>query len=205
MYPGERFNSISHLVGVFLAVAGAAVLITQASLQGDAWRIVAFSIYGAMLIALYGASTLYHALRGRTKAVFQKLDHCSIYGLIAGSYTPFALVSLRGPWGWSLLGVVWGLALLGIAQEIWWARGARVLSLVIYVLMGWLALVAVVPLWHALTPAGFAWLLAGGACYTLGIVFYALDHRVRHGHGLWHLFVLGGSVCHFFTVFFYVA
>src|SRR3989339_796090 len=131
MVHGERFNSISHLVGAVLAVAGAAVLITQASLQGDAWRIVGFSVYGAMLIALYLASTLYHALRGRAKAVFQKLDHCGIYLLIAGSYTPFALVSLRGPWGWSLLGVVWSLALLGIAQEVWLARGARWLSMVI--------------------------------------------------------------------------
>ena len=205
MVHGERFNSISHLVGVFLAVAGAAVLITQASLQGDAWRIVAFSVYGAMLIALYSASTLYHALRGRAKAVFQKLDHCSIYGLIAGSYTPFALVSLRGPWGWSLLGVVWLLAVLGIAQEVWLARGARVLSLVIYVLMGWLALVAVVPLWNALGADGFAWLAASGALYTGGIAFYVADHRLRHSHGIWHLFVLGGSACHFFTFLFYVA
>ena len=162
MYPGERFNSISHLVGALLAMAGAAVLITLAARLGDPWKVVAFSIYGAMMVALYAASTAYHSVRRRTiKAVLQKLDHCSIYLLIAGSYTPFALVSLRGAWGWSLLGVVWGLALLGIAQEIWWARGARVLSLVIYVLMGWLALVAVVPLWQALTPAGFAWLLAG--------------------------------------------
>ncbi len=205
MVHGERFNSISHLVGAVLAVAGAAVLITQASLQGDAWRIVGFSVYGAMLIALYLASTLYHALRGRAKAVFQKLDHCGIYLLIAGSYTPFALVSLRGPWGWSLLGVVWSLALLGIAQEVWLARGARVLSLVIYVLMGWLALVAVVPLWRALGPDGFAWLAAGGALYTLGIAFYVADHRLRHSHGIWHLFVLGGSACHFFTFLLYVA
>lgn len=205
MVHGERFNSISHLVGVFLAVAGAAVLITHASLQGDAWRIVAFSVYGAMLIALYLASTLYHSLMGRAKAVFQKLDHCSIYLLIAGSYTPFALVSLRGPWGWALLGVVWSLAVLGIAQEIWLARGARRLSLVLYVLMGWLALVAVVPLWNALGPGGFAWLAAGGALYTVGIAFYATDHRVRHGHGIWHLFVLGGSACHFFTFLLYVA
>lgn len=205
MVQGERFNSISHLVGAVLAVAGAAALITGASLQGDPWRIVSFSIYGAMLIALYLASTLYHALRGRAKAVFQKLDHCSIYLLIAGSYTPFALVSLRGPWGWSLLGVVWSLALLGIVQEVWLARGARVLSLVIYLLMGWLALVAVVPLWEALGPDGFAWLAAGGALYTLGVGFYATDHKLRHGHGIWHLFVLGGSTCHFFTLLFYVA
>lgn len=205
MHAGERFNSITHLVGAVLAVAGAAALITSASLKGDPWRIVGFSVYGAMLVALYLASTLYHALRGRAKAVFQKLDHCSIYLLIAGSYTPFALVSLHGAWGWSLLGVVWSLAALGIVQEIWLARGARVLSLVIYVLMGWLALVAVVPLWQALGPAGFAWLAAGGALYTLGIAFYANDHRLRHAHGIWHLFVLGGSACHFFTLLFYVA
>lgn len=205
MYYGERFNSISHLVGAALAVAGTAVLVVLAARLGDPWKIVGFSIYGAMLMALYIASTLYHSVRGRAKEILQKVDHCSIYLLIAGSYTPFALVSLRGAWGWSLLGVVWGLALLGIAQEIWLARGARVLSLVIYVLMGWLALVAVVPLWEALTPAGFGWLLAGGACYTLGIVFYATDHKVRHGHGLWHLFVLGGSICHFVTVLLYVA
>lgn len=205
MHAGERFNSITHLVGAVLAVAGAAALITSASLKGDPWRIVGFSVYGAMLVALYLASTLYHALRGRAKAVFQKLDHCSIYLLIAGSYTPFALVSLHGAWGWSLLGVVWSLAALGIVQEIWLARGARVLSLVIYVLMGWLALVAVVPLWQALGPAGFAWLAAGGALYTLGIAFYANDHRLRHAHGIWHLFVLGGSACHFFTLLLYVA
>lgn len=205
MYHGERFNSISHLVGAALAVAGTAVLVVLAARLGDPWKIVGFSIYGAMLVALYVASTAYHSVRGRAKEILQKVDHCSIYLLIAGSYTPFALVSLRGAWGWSLLGVVWGLALLGIAQEIWLAKGARVLSLVIYVLMGWLALVAVVPLWEALTPAGFGWLLAGGACYTLGIVFYATDHKVRHGHGLWHLFVLGGSICHFITVLLYVA
>lgn len=205
MYHGERFNSISHLVGAALAVAGTAVLVALAARLGDPWKIVGFSIYGAMLVALYTASTAYHSVRGRAKEILQKVDHCSIYLLIAGSYTPFALVSLRGAWGWSLLGVVWGLALLGIVQEIWLAKGARVLSLVIYVLMGWLALVAVVPLWEALTPAGFGWLLAGGACYTLGIVFYATDHKVRHGHGLWHLFVLGGSICHFVTVLLYVA
>ena len=182
------------------------LLIVLAARVGDPWKIVSFSIYGVMLVTLYVFSTLYHSVRGpRAKDVLRKFDHCSIYLLIAGTYTPFALVSLRGSWGWWLFGVIWGLALLGIAQEIWLARGARVLSLVIYVLMGWLALVVVVPLWHALTPAGFAWLAAGGACYTLGIVFYATDHKVRHGHGLWHLFVLAGSACHFFTMLLYVA
>jgi hemolysin III len=205
MVRGERFNSISHLVGAGFALAGAVWLVVLAGLVADPWKITAFSIYGTTLFALYLFSTLYHALRGRAKNVLRKFDHCSIYLLIAGSYTPFALVSLRGPWGWSLFGTVWGLALVGIAQEIWHARGARVLSLVIYVLMGWLALVAVVPLWRSLTPAGFGWLAAGGLLYTLGIVFYATDHKLRHGHGVWHLFVLGGSSCHFFTVLHYVA
>lgn len=205
MQYGERFNSISHLVGAALAVAGTAVLVVLAARVGDPWKIVSFSIYGAMLVALYVFSTLYHSLRGRAKHVLRKFDHCSIYLLIAGSYTPFALVSLRGPWGWSLLGAVWTLALLGIAQEIWLAKGRRVLSLVIYVVMGWLALVAVSPLWLALKPAGFAWLVAGGVLYTAGIAFYATDHKLRHGHGVWHLFVLGGSACHFFTVLLHVA
>lgn len=205
MYAGERFNSISHLIGAALAIAGTALLVVLAARVGDPWKIVGFSVYGAMLVGVYVFSTLYHSLRGRAKNVLRKFDHCSIYLLIAGSYTPFALVSLRGPWGWSLLGAVWSLAALGIVQEIWLAKGKRVLSLVIYLVMGWLALVAIVPLWLALTPAGFAWLAAGGALYTGGIAFYATDHKVRHGHGLWHLFVLGGSICHFFTVLLYVA
>jgi hemolysin III len=205
MYHGERFNSISHLLGAALALAGSVLLIVLASRLGDPWKIVSFSVYGAMLVLLYVFSTLYHSVRGNAKNVLRKFDHCSIYLLIAGTYTPFALVSLRGGWGWWLFGVIWGLALLGIVQEIWLAKGARVLSLVIYVLMGWLAMVVVLPLWRALTPAGFAWLVAGGACYTLGIIFYATDHKVRHGHGLWHLFVLAGSICHFFTVLLYVA
>lgn len=206
MYHGERLNSISHLVGAGLAVLGTVILVVMAARLGDPWKIVSFSIYGSMLVVLYVFSTLYHSVRGvRAKAILQKFDHCSIYLLIAGSYTPFAMVSLRGMWGWSLLSAVWGLALFGMAQEIWFAKGARVLSLVIYLLMGWLALVAVSPLWDALTPLGFAWLVAGGVFYTVGIVFYVADTRVRHGHGLWHLFVLAGSVCHFFTVLFFVA
>ncbi|MEZ5562211.1 MAG: hemolysin III family protein [Gammaproteobacteria bacterium] len=204
MYHGERFNSISHLVGAGLALAGAIVLITMAARLGDPWKIVSFSIYGTMLVALYVFSTVYHSVRGRAKAILRKLDHCAIYLLIAGTYTPFALVSLRGTWGWWLLGIVWSLALFGIAQELWLGNRTRVLSLILYVLMGWLALVAVVPLWHALTPPGFAWLLAGGALYTGGLVFYATDHRLRHGHGVWHLCVVSGSGCHFCTILFYV-
>ena len=204
MYHGERFNSISHLVGAGLALAGAIVLVTLAARLGDPWKIVSFSIYGAMLVALYVFSTIYHSVRGRAKNILRKLDHCAIYLLIAGTYTPFALVSLRGTWGWWLLGIVWSLALFGIVQELMVGKRTRVLSLILYVLMGWLALVAVVPLWQALTPSGFAWLLAGGALYTGGLVFYATDHKLRHGHGMWHLCVVSGSGCHFYTILHYV-
>ena len=204
MYYGERFNSISHLVGAGLALAGAIVLVTLAARLGDPWKIVSFSIYGAMLVALYVFSTIYHSVRGPAKALLRKFDHCAIYLLIAGTYTPFALVSLRGTWGWWLLGIVWSLALFGIVQELMVGKRTRVLSLILYVLMGWLALVAVVPLWQALTPSGFAWLLAGGALYTGGLVFYATDHKLRHGHGMWHLCVVSGSGCHFYTILHYV-
>jgi hemolysin III len=204
MYYGERFNSISHLTGAALAATGTVALIALASRLGDPWKIVSFSVYGAMLVFLYVSSTLYHSLRGRSKDVLRKFDHCAIYLLIAGTYTPFTLVSLRGAMGWALFGTVWGLALLGIVQEIWLARGMRIVSLAIYVLMGWLAPIAVSPLLAALGRDGFAWLAAGGLLYTVGIVFYATDERLRHGHGVWHLFVLGGSACHYVTVLFYV-
>lgn len=205
MYHGEKFNSISHLVGAALAAVGAIVLIVIASLTGDPWKIVSFSIYGVMLLSLYLTSTLYHSLRGRAKRIWCKFDHCAIYLLIAGSYTPFALVSLRGPWGWTLFGAIWSLAILGIVQEIWLAKGLRILSLVLYVLMGWLAVVAMGPLIDALTWDGFIWLAAGGLFYTIGIIFYATDDKWRYGHGVWHLFVLGGSACHYFAVLNYVA
>ena len=202
---GERFNSITHAVGACLAVAGGTVLITVAARGGDPWKITSFSIYAVMLLALYLTSSLYHAARGLAKDVLRKLDHCAIYLLIAGTYTPFTLVTLHGTWGWSMFGVVWSLALLGIGQEIWYARGARILSLVIYMMMGWLAVIAIRPLIAALGWEGFAWLASGGLLYTGGIAFYATDHKVRHGHGIWHLFVLGGSICHYIAVLFYVA
>ena len=205
MYYGERLNGGTHLMGTTLAAAGATVLVVIAALQGDPWKLISFSIYGIMLITLYTVSTIYHSTRGKVKNVFRKLDHCSIYLLIAGTYTPFTLVTLRGAWGWSLFGVVWGLAALGIAQEAWLGKGARVLSLVIYVVMGWLGVIAIKPLIAALTPAGFAWLAAGGLFYTVGIVFYALDEKLRHGHGVWHLFVLAGSVSHYLAILMYVA
>jgi len=205
MYYGERFNASTHLMGTVLAAAGTAALVVLAARLGDPWKIVSFSIYGLMLFALYALSTLYHSTRGKLKRVFQKLDHCSIYLLIAGTYTPFTLVTLRGTWGWSLFWVIWGLAVLGIAQEAWLGKGARVFSVVIYVLMGWLSVLAIKPLIAALTPAGFAWLAAGGLFYTGGIIFYALDAKLRHGHGIWHLFVLAGSASHYLTILLYVA
>lgn len=204
MYRGERFNSYSHLSGAVLAIGAAAVLITLGALRADPWKIVSFSIYGATLILLYLISTLYHSTRGGAKNVFRKLDHCAIYLLIAGTYTPFTLVSLRGPWGWSLFGVVWGLAVLGIVQEFILGKGARVLSLVIYVLMGWVALLAVLPLIESLTWPGFIWLAAGGLTYTAGIVFFVFDEKFKHFHGIWHLFVLAGSAVHYFAILFYV-
>ncbi|MBC3438568.1 hemolysin III family protein [Pseudomonas sp. BW16M2] len=204
MYHGERFNAWTHLVGAVLACIGAVWLIVVAGLQGDPWKIVSFSIYGFTLLLLYSISTLYHSTRGRAKRIMRKLDHLSIYLLIAGSYTPFCLVSLRGPWGWSLFGVVWGLALIGMLQEIKPRSEARILSIVIYALMGWIVLVAVKPLLHSLGGAGFAWLAAGGVFYTVGIIFFAFDSRFRHWHGIWHLFVIAGSLMHFVAVFFYV-
>ncbi len=205
MYYGERFNSITHTVGAALAAVGGVLLIVLAARSGDVWKVVSFSIYAATLLALYLTSTLYHSLRGPAKDLWRTLDYCAIYLLIAGSYTPFTLVTLRGPWGWWLFGVVWTLALVGIAQEVWYARGARLLSLLIYVMMGWLAVIGAQPLIAALSWNGFLWLAAGGVLYTGGIVFYATDHKLRHGHGVWHLFVLGGSICHFGAVLLYVA
>ena len=204
MYQGERLNSITHLAGTVAAAAGTAVLVVLASLRGDPWKIVSFSIYGATLVLLYLSSTLYHSLRGRAKAFFQKLDHSAIYLLIAGSYTPFALVTLRGRLGWTIFGVIWALAVLGIALDVLQKDGKRIVPLVIYLLMGWLAVIAVRPLLAVLEPGGFAWLLAGGLFYTAGVVFYVLDRRVAHGHGIWHLFVMAGSAAQYVAIAGYV-
>ncbi len=204
MYHGERFNAWSHLIGALLALSGAVVLIVLAAVGGDARKVVSVSVYGATLVLLYSTSTLYHSLRGRIKIIFRKLDHLAIYLLIAGSYTPFCLITLRGAWGWSLFGIVWGLAVFGMLQEIKPRSEARILSLVIYAVMGWIVLIAVDPLLLALGSAGFAWLAAGGILYTVGIVFYAFDEKFRHWHGIWHLFVLGGSAMHFIAILFYV-
>ncbi len=204
MYKGERFNSISHLIGAALALVGLVLLVVLAARQGDPWKIVSFSIYGTTLLLLYTFSVLYHSLHGKAKKVFRKFDHFSIYLLIAGTYTPFTLITLRGGYGWSIFGAIWGLAILGIVLDSLPQKGKRVLPVIIYIFMGWFILIALDPLLRTLPLMGFAWLLLGGAFYTIGVVFYALDERVRHFHGIWHLFVLAGSLSHYFTVLFYV-
>ena len=205
MYYGERFNSITHAVGAALASVSGVFLIVTAVHSGEAWKIVSCSIYATTLLLLYLTSTLYHSLRGAAKNVLRKMDHCAIYLLIAGTYTPFTLVTLRGAMGWTMFGLVWALALFGIVQELWYAKGARILSLVIYLSMGWLAVIGVGPLLDALGRPGFAWLAAGGLFYTAGIAFYVTDHKISNGHGIWHLFVLAGSTCHYLAVLLYVA
>jgi len=205
MYYGERFNSISHLVGAVAALAGLVIVVVVAAQQGYPRKIVSFSIYGATLFFLYTVSTLYHSLRGRAKRIFRKLDHYSIYFLIAGTYTPFTLVTLRGGWGWTIFGVIWGLVVVGIVVESLPQTGNRLWSLGIYILMGWLVLLALEPLLEALPWAGFVWLLLGGIFYTGGVAFYLFDEKIRHFHGVWHLFVLAGSVSHYVTILFYVA
>jgi hemolysin III len=201
MYPGERLNSITHLVGAVLALVGLIVLVVQAAVHGGAKTIVSVSVYGASLLILYTSSTLYHSLRGTAKRVFQHLDHVAIYLLIAGTYTPFTLVVLQGRLGWWLFGAVWALAVVGMLQELRKSKGRRILSVVIYVGMGWVGVLAVKPLAGALGTAGLVWLLVGGICYTGGVAFYALDRRVPVFHGVWHLFVLAGSLAHFFVIF----
>jgi hemolysin III len=205
MYYGERFNGYTHFAGAVLAVGAALALLALGAARGDPWRIASFAVYGATLVALYLASTLYHSTRGRTKALFRKLDHVAIYLVIAGTYTPFALVTLNGERGWTLFGAVWGLALLGILQELWIAKGARLTSLAIYLLMGWLALFALEPLIAALGPHGFAWVVAGGLVYTFGVVFYLYDERFAHWHGIWHLCVMVGSAVHYAAIVRFVA
>lgn len=204
MYHGEKLNSITHLAGAALALTGLVFLVVRAALTGDPWKIVSSGIYGTTLTALYFFSTLYHSVRGNAKAILQKLDHTAIYLLIAGTYTPFTLVTLRGAWGWSLFGVVWGLAVAGILQELLSKKRRNILSVIIYLVMGWLVVIAARPITQALSGAGIAWLTAGGLFYTIGVLFYALDKKLAHGHGIWHLFVLAGSACHYIAIFLYV-
>jgi len=204
MYHGEKLNSFTHMLGAVVALAGLVILVVFASLNGDVWRIVSFSIYGTSLFLLYLFSSIYHSSEGSLKALFKKLDHIGIYLLIAGTYTPFVLVSLSGAWGWSLFGVIWGLAIIGILLDCFSSDERRIIQIIIYLLMGWIALIAIQPLIESLSMAGFLWLLGGGVFYSIGIVFYVIDLKKFHFHGIWHLFVLAGSITHYFTIMYYV-
>ena len=200
----EVANCATHGVGLALSVAGFVALVALAWVHGDAWHIASCGVYGASLVALYLASTLYHgARRPRAKQVFQALDHCGIYLLIAGTYTPFTLVTLRGPWGWSLFGLVWVFALAGILFRVIYGERHRPLAVASYVLLGWLCVVAVKPILELVPLGALAWIAAGGFAYTTGVFFFAA-RRIPHHHAIWHLFVLGGSICHYVAVFLYV-
>ncbi len=196
-------NAISHGIGLFLAIAGAVYLI-HASTRGDGWVVASCSVFAATLILVYLFSTLYHSLVvTRARHVFQILDHSAIYLLIAGTYTPFTLVSLRGVVGWWLFGFVWALAIAGVVFKSLLIERFAVASALVYLLQGWVIVFAIRPLYAAIGGHGLAWLVAGGVLYSLGIVFFALD-RLRYFHAVWHLFVLAGSVAHYFAILFYV-
>jgi hemolysin III len=202
----ELANSISHGVALVAALVGGPYLIVRATRRADAAFVVGTSIFSATVVILYLASTLYHALpAGKSKRVFRLLDHSSIYLLIAGSYTPFTLGVLRGAWGWSLFGVLWGLALAGIALKSFGRGHSAIFSTGLYLTMGWLVVVAVVPLFARVPAAGLLWLLAGGLFYTAGVAFFATDSRLSFGHMIWHLFVMAGTACHYFAVLWYAA
>lgn len=204
MHVGERFNTLSHFTGLLLALAGAVVLVVKAAASDDATKVVSLSIFAASTVMLYAASTLYHGARGTIKDAWACLDHCAIYLLIAGTYTPLGLITIGGKLGWCLAGGVWILALVGISRELWWGRHGRPL-VALYVAMGWLGVVAASSLVRQLPGEGLAWLLAGAGLYSFGVIFYMKDGRWRHAHGVWHLFVLGGTTAHYITVLMFVA
>lgn len=202
----EIANSVSHGLALIAVLVGTPFLLVHAARQGDAGFIVGASVFAVTMILLYLASTLYHAIpHPRAKRVFRVIDHSAIFLLIAGTYTPFTLGVLHGPWGWTLFGVVWGLAVAGIALKAFKGLAYPKLSTVIYLLMGWLVVVAIDPLMARLPTAGLAWLVAGGLAYSAGVIFFALDSRLRYGHFTWHLFVTAGTVCHYFAVLGYAA
>lgn len=202
----EIANSLSHGFGLVAAVLATPLLIQHAVWQGNAEFIVGASIFAATMVLLYLASTLYHALpAGRAKRVFRVIEHSAIYLLIAGTYTPFTLGVLRGAWGWTLLGLVWGLAMAGVLLKALNRMAHPILSTGLYLLMGWLIVIAAQPLSARVPASGLLWLIAGGLAYTLGVIFFTLDSRLRYGHFIWHLFVMGGTACHYFAVFWYAA
>jgi hemolysin III len=204
MQDGEKLNTLTHFGGALLAFGASIPLLARALDASGRLGLFSTAVYAVSLVLMYACSSAYHGASGALKDVLRRFDHLSIYLLIAGSYTPFCMLMLTGREGWVLLGVVWGLALVGMLQEARPRAGARVLSLLVYLAMGWSAATMIGPLQAGLGRAGFAWLLGGGVAYTAGIVFYVLDARMKHAHGIWHLFVLAGSAAHYITIYWYV-
>ncbi len=205
LHPEEIANSLTHGFGLVLSLAGLVALIVVAVQHGNAVSIVSCCVYGATLVCLYAASTAYHSVVSeKRKHVLQIVDHCCIYLLIAGTYTPFTLVVLRGSWGWTLFGLIWGLALAGILFKLWFFERFPIGSVVFYILMGWLAIIAVRPLLRSAPIGELQWVLAGGLFYTTGVIFYAWQ-RLRYNHAVWHIFVMAGSFCHYVAILYYVA
>lgn len=203
--PKEEFiNVLSHGIGFLLSIAALVILVVSASFSGDIWHIVSFSIYGFSLVLLYFASTLFHSSKNlKRRKRLNVFDHASIFILIAGTYTPYLLVTLRGPWGWSLFGVVWGFALLGVILKLFFTGRFRLLSSIAYVAMGWIIIIAIKPLINNLDTGGLIWLFSGGLAYTLGAVLYMLKN-MPYNHATFHIFVLIGSICHFISVYYFV-
>lgn len=200
----EVANSITHGIGMLLSIGGLVVLVSFASLYGNTWHVIAGSVFGVTLILSYTSSTLYHSIpQPAAKQVLKVIDHVAIYLLIAGTYTPFTLISLRGPWGWSLFGTIWGLALLGIILKTTMLGRIAGISTAIYLAMGWIVVVAAKPLLSSVATGGLVLLLLGGLAYSVGVIFFAWQ-RLPYNHAIWHLFVLVGSLCHFFAILFYV-
>jgi len=205
MYKGERFNSLTHIVGALLACVGFVFLMILAIQQNDLLKIVSFAIYGSSLILLYTFSSLYHSLKGKAKRIFQKLDHNIIYLFIAGTYTPFTLITLKNNGGWWIFSFIWFLAFCGVVLELLPKAKRSHFPVIVYLVMGWFILVAFKPLLEHLTKTGTSLLVIGGILYTVGVFFYVFDTRVRHFHGIWHLFVMAGSLAHYLAILFYVA
>ena len=197
----DKANSLTHAMGSGIFAAGLALLVVLAARTGNAWKIVSVSIYGFTLVLLYTSSALYHAAHSPSlRRIMRMLDHASIYLLIAGTYTPFLLVNLRGGWGWPMFWTIWGLALAGVVANLFFVGRFKAASTGLYIAMGWIIVIAIAPLSRTLSPSGIALLLCGGLAYTLGATFYLLDKRLPFGHAVWHMFVIGGSVCHFLAV-----
>ena len=197
----DMANGITHAIGVGGSLAGLALLASISGQTGDPWKIVSVCVYGATLVLLFTASTLYHSARSASRRrSLRMLDHAAINLLIAGTYTPFLLVNLRGPWGWSLFGTIWFLAFANIALGLLSASKKKTLRTILYLAMGWIVAIAMPPLAHSISTTGLALLIVGGIVYSLGTAFYALDKRIAYGHMVWHLFVLTGSICHFLSI-----